>query len=626
MNPFEYTDYLLARLYHDDTFLVSFLLQFWKCAANTGSMKTTKLVTARGNPTPLGASIRDNGVNFAVFSQTEPTLCLFKKGELQQELELQQTGDIWHLFVEGIPHEDTYAYRVNGKLVIDPYSRSIRGVINPALPFDWEDDKHPNIPLKDLIIYEMHVHAFGRNFKGVEEKIPYLKSLGITAVELMPIFAFERETPFKNTKGKPLLNYWGYNTLNFFSLMESYGTIEEFKSMVKAFHKAEIEVYLDVVYNHTPHSCAFHELANDVYYMVDDEGNYLNFSGCGNTVNCNHPVVHKLIMDSLCYWVEQMHVDGFRFDLASILTRGPKGQPLAHPPLVEAICKNPLLAKTKMIAEPWDPGGLYQVGSFPGKSFLEYNGLYRDSVRRFLKGTDGEISNFATRICGSNDLYKTPTKGINFVTCHDGFTLRDLVSYNNKHNNDNGEHNNDGNSNNESWNCGTEGETKDRDVNKLRTRQMRNFIFTLMISHGIPMILMGDEYGRTKKGNNNSWAQGVEINGFDWHAKSPLTDFVRKMIQIRKTYFQNDAGIYWYGVNLNDPDWSAHSRFMAFTRGNLYIAINACYNKIDAKLPPGKWHCLVNTAELKSDPNVYGDRYRLKAHSSILLVKIEEKS
>ena len=564
---------------------------------------------------PLGASKQKDGIHFALFSKERPTLCLFENETLYQELPLERTSsDLWQLFVKGLSPDHFYKYRVDNQFIIDPYSRTSRGQIDPLLPFDWEGDQHPQTPLSEVIIYELHVKGFGGTFKGVEEKIPYLVSLGINACELMPIFDFEEETPFNSHK-----NFWGYNTINFFSLMESYGTIEEFKSLVKALHKAGIEVYLDVVYNHSA-SAAFRLLAPDVYFMREGV-HELNFSGCGNTINCNHPIVQKLILDSLRYWRTEMHVDGFRFDLAPILTRGFKGEPLAHPPLIEAICADPLLENAKLIAEPWDPGGLYQVGSFPGQKFLEWNGPYRDCIRRFLKGTDGEISSFATCILGSDDLYETPTKSINFVTCHDGFTLRDLVSYNEKHNEANGEGNRDGDSCNESWNCGVEGETLDPNIQALRERQIRNFLFTLLISQGVPMLYMGDEYGHTKGGNNNTWSQGLDLNGFDWKADSPLTDFLREMIQIRRKYLKGGV-VTWHGVKLNSPDWGMQSRFIAFTKGDLYIAINTCYMELEAKLPPGKWTHLINTYETKNALQVTEERYKLPPHSAILFHRI----
>lgn len=577
-------------------------------------MPLTKIESHHGSATPLGATATLEGVNFALFSKKKPTLCLYKNSRLAGRFSMKRTGDVWHIALRIFPSGYSYTYEVEGREIIDPFARTIHGDLSPGEKFDWQGSEHPHHPLEKLIIYELHVKSFGKTFKGVEKRIPYLKELGVNAIELMPIFAFDTAHPTKPA----LCNYWGYNTINFFSLHEPYGSVDDFKSLVRTAHKENIEVYLDVVYNHSA-SQAFRLLAPDVYFMHDTKGHDLNFSGCGNTINCNHPVVQNLIISSLRYFVEEMHVDGYRFDLATILMRGKRGRPLMHPHLIEAISKDPVLAKTKMIAEPWDPGGLYKLGGFPKKRWMEWNGRYRDQVRQFLKGSDDLISNFATCLCGSQDLFKPPECSINFVTCHDGFSLKDLVSYNEKHNEANGENNLDGENHNNSWNCGFEGETDDRDIEKLRERQIKNFFFTLLFSRGTPMLNMGDEYGHSKKGNNNSWALDSPINWFNWKLESPIRAFVKKAIALRKQYPIGDE-IYWHGVKPSSPDWSASSRFIAFERNPLYFAINAYFKPIDIELPEGKWELLIDTHH---DHETEVERhYKVEAHSCVLMRKI----
>ena len=435
--------------------------------------------------------------------------------------------------------------------------------------------------------------------------------------------------------------------------------IQEFKTVVKELHANGIEVILDVVYNHTAEGnqegniFSFKGLENSVYYLLGPNGEYYNFSGCGNTVNCNNPVVRELIRDSLRYWVTEMHVDGFRFDLASILVRSHDGIPLSNPPLVEAITLDPILANTKLIAEAWDAGGLYQVGTFPAMGvWAEWNAEYRDSVRRFIKGTDGEVGNFATRICGSEDLYgkgRLPCNSINFVTAHDGFTLADLVAYNEKHNESNGEENRDGGQNNESWNCGVEGETGDREIVSLRERQMKNFHLALMISQGVPMLLMGDEYGHTKFGNNNTWGHDSRLNWFQWDSleqNQAFFRFYRMMIAFRKkhavlkhTRFLGEHDIIWHGVEPGKPDWSLKSRFIACTLPDsingyvLYVAFNAYYEELTVHLPwrDTLWHQIaytmlpsphdiVNEREAKA---IKGKTHTLAPHSALILKAYE---
>ncbi len=566
---------------------------------------------------PLGSKTINNGINFAVYSKnaTFATLVLFAGGKREPFAEVEidplinKTGDIWHIRIEGLssgirygyrfdrcPNENPHIYRYNSAdVLIDPYARLITGadswgdicghdiegeVCSPVRnrrsvaleddDFDWGDDRPLNRPFAETVIYELHVRGFTFHqsanvvnkgtFAGLTEKIPYLKELGITAIELLPIYEFE-ET-YSNMRdpntGKFLLNFWGYHPINFFSPKLSYGStpkkpesvIREFKEMVKSFHKAGIEVILDVVFNHTSegnelgHTFSFRGIDNKTYYMLDEDGGYKNYSGCGNTINCNHPVVREMILDSLRYWVMDMHIDGFRFDLASILGRGRDGEVLASPPLLEHIANDPILANTKLIAEAWDAAGLYQVGSFPSWGrWAEWNGKFRDDIRRFIKSDDGLALSVSNKLLGSPDIYmqseRTPYHSINFITCHDGFTLHDLVSYNQKHNISNGEDNRDGCDDNFSWNCGAEGQTSNKNVLALRKKQMKNLAAMLLLSDGVPMILAGDEFCRTQRGNNNAYCQDNEISWVDWNLKEKNFEFFRffkNLIALRRRH------------------------------------------------------------------------------------------
>ncbi|MCI0382053.1 MAG: glycogen debranching protein GlgX [Chlamydiae bacterium] len=672
-------------------------------------MKSKKISTQKGFPTPLGHSFKENGANFAIFSKhaKSVTLSLFLPksnrpfAEIPLDSKIHKTGSIWHIFIENISNEFEYGYRIDGphvskkglifnpdQILIDPYAKSLNSsniwgdiknwkhLRNQAIrekAFDWENDSPPQIPLCDLLIYEMHVRGFTKHpssqvshsgtFLGVVEKIPYLKSLGINAIELLPIQEFnEIENLHKNPKThKRLYNYWGYSTVNFFSPMNRYATssefgsaINEFKMMVRELHKQGIEVILDVVFNHTSEDgikgpyCSFKGIDNAVYYILQQDGKHANFSGCGNTFNCNHPVVLELIVKVLRYWVVEMHVDGFRFDLASIFCRNEHGSPINDPPIVRAISEDPILSGRKLIAEPWDIGGLYQVGHFPGR-WAEWNGQYRDVVRRFIKGTDNQSGPFASRISGSQDLYgynRKPYHSINFVTSHDGFTLRDLVSYQQKHNSENGEHNRDGLSENDSWNCGEEGVTDDPIINELRMRQMKNFHLALMISLGTPMILMGDEYGHTKNGNNNTYCHDNEKNWFLWDQLQNQKDFFRffkKMVDFRKkhpvfqaTEFLKNENVDWHGIELFKPNWGIENRFVAFhlkqeTRPDLYISFNANSEPIQMQIPllqeTKRWKRIVDTFLSSPDdfndnpansPNV-ADKYEMQPYSALIL-------
>ena len=625
--------------------------------------KYQNLVTAPGLPYPFGANIINDGVQFAIFSRyaTSVKLLLFHSADQYAEFSVfdldpvfNKTGDIWHIWIEGIGKGQVYGYKIDGdynpakghrfnrnKLLIDPYARALtgnfrwdltkaRGAIlnedNDAELFSTEDSTHSvpksivinamseiqknpiRIPENDLVIYELHVKGFTADrssgvsasgtFKGLTQKIPYLKELGINAVELLPIHEFDE---FENINTNPvtgerLKNFWGYSTIAFFAPKASYSSggstgeqVQEFRDMVRQFNNAGIEVILDVVFNHTHEgdhrgpTLSFRGIDNSIYYILDsDKSKYKNFSGCGNTVNCNHPHVRQLIVDSLRYWFIEMDVDGFRFDLASILGRDQKGEMLSNPPLIEWIEEDPILRNAKIIAEAWDAGGAYQVGKFPGR-WAEWNGRFRDDVRRFWRGDKDVKGAFATRITGSSDLYNTttPCRSINFITCHDGFTLSDLVSFNYKNNIENGENNRDGENNNYSFNCGAEGLNAPPDVEILRIRMIKNLIATLFLSLGVPMLLSGDEFRRTQKGNNNSYCQDNKISWIDWdllQSNSEIFEFTKKMIGFRKNhpilrstvFFTGTKGenytsedLTWHGTEISTPDWESDEPVIA---------------------------------------------------------------
>lgn len=596
----------------------------------------------RGHPWPLGATLVRNGINFAVISGSASNVSLVIFGEcgpnplVEFPLDpvMNKTGDIWHAHISGLDPWINYAYRIyaddnfrkSGVLVLDPYARATCGGEIWSQPvaafskdqsapyrlstiidenFNWETDQPLNTPLRDTIIYEMHVRGFTQHrssqvmkpgtFAGIIEKIPYLKELGITAVELMPVTDFDevgitRKNPIT---GETLKNFWGYDPISFFALKSAYahdkssgGAVVEFKKMVKALHKSGIEVIIDIVFNHTAEGnehgviYSFKGLDRDTYYLFDKKTrHYLNYSGCGNTVNCNHPVVRSMIIDALRYWVMELHVDGFRFDLASILSRGPNGEVLKDPPILERIALDPVLKKTKIIAEAWDAAGLYQVGDFPHwQRWMEWNGKFRDDIRRYIKGDGDMIPLLARRLSGSSDLYeddgREPFHSVNFVSCHDGFPLADLVLYNKKHNIANGEQNRDGENNNNTFNYGVEGPSDNQSVNKLRMRQVKNFISILMLSQGVPMFYAGDEFGRSQFGNNNAYCQDNEISWLDWNlinSNQHLLRFFRIIIAFRKAhsnlrrtrfYVETINGIpemNWHGTELDKPDWSSKS-------------------------------------------------------------------
>ena len=629
-----------------------------------------------GRSSPLGATLRDGGVNFSLYSRnaTKVELLLFDREDdakparvVPIEGATNRTYHYWHTFVPGTQAGQLYAYRVYGpfepalghrfdssKVLLDPYARSVvvpagysreaasrsgdnaasamKGVVANVDEYDWQGDLPLRRSSSRTIIYEMHVRGFTRHpssglpaetrgtYKGLVAKIPYLQQLGITAVELLPIFQFDtQDCP------RGLTNYWGYAPVAFFAPHRAYssrqgamGPVDEFRDMVKALHRAGIEVILDVVFNHTAEidetgpTLSLRGIDNLSYYLLEkDRSHYANYSGTGNTLYANHPVVRRMIVHCLRYWVEVMHVDGFRFDLASILARDAKGSVLANPPLLWDIESNPALAGTKMIAEAWDASGLYQVGRFIGDSWKEWNGRFRDDVRGFWNGANGSVPALADRLLGSPAIYahkqREAEQSVNFVTCHDGFTLNDLVSFNQKHNEANGEQNRDGSNDNQSWNCGAEGPSNDSAVESLRNRQVKNFFATTLLSLGMPMLLMGDEVRRCQSGNNNAYCQDNEISWFDWTLLKRHADvlrFVQLLIErrLRRDMLAEhhhltlnelirDAPYAWHGVKLFQPDWSDHSHSLAFStelpdeKLAFFLILNAYWEPLDFELP-----------------------------------------
>jgi isoamylase len=624
----------------------------------------------------LGATIDDSGANFSLFSRSASGLELLlfdSEDDTQPERAISfdpvtdRTYYYWHKFVPEVEPGQIYGYRAKGpsdpssgmrfdpaKILLDPYGRAVvvpknycrdcagkegdnaatamKSVVVDPRAYDWEGDEPLHRPWSRTIIYEVHVRGFTRHpssevseekrgtFAGVVEKIPYLQQLGITAVELLPVFQFDAQ----DCPGG-LVNYWGYAPVSFFAPHQAYsscrdriGPIEEFRDMVKALHRAGIEVILDVVFNHTAEgdhngpTLSFRGLDNTAYYILEsDRSRYANYSGTGNTLNANHPIVRRMILDSLRYWAVEIHVDGFRFDLASILSRDSSGQVMPNPPVLWDIESDPALAGTKLIAEAWDAAGLYQVGSFIGDSWKEWNGRFRDDVRSFLRGDKHSVNRFADRLVGSPEIYghkeREPEQSINFVTCHDGFTLNDLVSYNQKHNEANGENNLDGANDNRSWNCGAEGPTDDPEIEQLRGRQIKNFLTITMLSLGVPMILMGDEVRRTQHGNNNAYCQDNETSWFDWTlvtkhvelhrfvklliARRLLRDDEHERRRVSLNQLIRQANKAWHGVKLGQPDWSGCSHSIALgaeirKQGLMFhLIVNAYWEQLDFELP-----------------------------------------
>jgi isoamylase len=688
-----------------------------------------------GSPLPLGTQERGGGVNFAIFSRDaiRVRLELFDHPEddtaarmIDLDTARNRTGDVWHVWIEGIRPGQLYAYRVDGpyqpkdghrfnftKLLLDPHATAIsrlptwefgpaRGY-DPSVPdgdsvcskvdnagampkciftqehFHWHEDRPPRHPWSKTVIYETHVRGFTIHpssgvehpgtYRGLMEKIPYFKRLGVTAVELMPVQEFNEHqvTGINPQTGQPLGNYWGYDPVAFFAPKASYSSSGgvgqqklEFKEMVQAFHGAAIEVILDVVFNHTaegneqgPTLC-FRGIDNTIFYMLaDDKRSYKDYTGTGNTINANHPVVRDHILAALRYWMVEMHVDGFRFDLASVLGRDGTGKLLANAPLLERIAEDPILRDVKIVAEAWDAAGAYEVGSFSERRWAEWNGRYRDDVRRFWRGDDGMLGLFASRICGSADIYtksgKGPEGSVNFITCHDGFTLNDLVSYRRKHNAANGQNNHDGAYENFSENYGAEGETADARIESIRKRQIKNFLLTLLISRGVPMLLGGDEFRRTQGGNNNAYCQDNETSWHDWTCLKQHREifrFTRGMIALRRAHpilskgqFYTDAEIHWFSPQGGLPNWAdpKEKQFAGLIHEDeqsaLYLMFNAGADAVDFGLPPvlpgGRWHLAVDTSrEAPQDLFAAGEEplwedpqtYHLSARSGVVLL------
>jgi glycogen operon protein len=675
-----------------------------------------------GRSCPLGATVVDGGVNFSLYSRTATgvELVFFDREDdaypsrvVVLDPAANRTYHYWHAFVPGATAGQFYGFRVDGpsapssglrfdrtKVLLDPYGRGVvvpenygreaagrdgdnaatamKSVVVDPTAYDWEGDVPLRLPSTRTIVYEMHVRGFTRHpnsglgeakrgtYAGLIEKIPYLDQLGITAVELLPVFQFDaQDCP----PGK--VNYWGYAPVSYFAPHQAYssrrgpvGPVDEFRDMVKALHRAGIEVILDVVYNHTaegdhrgPTTC-FRGIDNPTYYILEDGGaRYANYTGCGNTLNANHPVVRRMIVDSLRYWVEEMHVDGFRFDLASILYRDASGHPLPSPPVLWDIESDPVLAGTKLLAEAWDAAGLYQVGSFVGDAWKEWNGRFRDDVRDFFRGEPGSHRRIADRIVGSPEIYgyeqREAEQSVNFVTCHDGFTLGDLVSYNHKHNEANGEDNRDGANDNRSWNCGVEGPTDDPVIEKLRNRQVKNYFATTLLSLGIPMITMGDEVRRTQRGNNNAYCQDNEISWFDWtflekHAdvhrfvsllstRRALRNVTHERRRTSLTTLLRDAVKAWHGVKLDQPDWSDRAHCLALGAElrddglSFHIILNAYWEPLDFELPDlgagRNWRRWIDTGldspedivPWQEAPEVAGQTYHAEARSVVMV-------
>jgi glycogen operon protein len=680
----------------------------------------------QGSPHPFGSTVQSDGVNFSLYSSTATNVKLLifnKPDDLEPLIEISldtkdnRSFNIWHIFVEGVKPGMGYAYRVDGphepwnghrfdpeKVLVDPYAKGncfrrwdrgsacvpgdnlhkcLRSVVIDVDTYDWEGDQPLKKPMAETIVYEMHVGGFTKSptsavkypgtYLGLIEKIPYLKSLGITAIELLPVFSFDHTDVLKEFEGRQLKNYWGYSTMAYFAPHQAYCVddditkhLNEFRDMVKALHKAGIEVILDVVYNHTDEGnhqgpmFSFKGIDNSsYYYLTGADGNrdfYYDYTGCGNTFNCNHPVGEKLIVDSLRFWVKEMHVDGFRFDEGSVLSRGEDGVPLEHPPVIWSIELDDLLGQSKVIAEAWDAAGLYQIGTFPGARWAEWNGKYRDCIRGFVKGDPGVIGELAGRLTGSADLYQyrhhEPTNSVNFVCAHDGFTLYDLTSYNDKHNWANGEGSNDGIDDNVSWNCGVEGVTSDPWINQLRERQVKNFAVIHMLSMGVPMIVAGDEFKRSQGGNNNTYCHDNEINWFDWNniASSDSQEMIRfwsLLISKRKIYIDHFKGKYfsgdlnkyglsdvtWHGTKLFSPGWNdPQARCLAMTLGdtaedsdqalNIHIMFNMYWEALEFDIPQIdglRWYRSIDTSLASpNDISIFEDQIPINDHTYTL--------
>ena len=690
-----------------------------------------------GQPHPLGATVHQGGVNFALFCRNGSSVVLelyrnanetVPQASFALDPVQHRTGDIWHIFVEGLEAGQLYGYRVDGpyqpeqghrfnrnKLLLDPYARGIAGqwnarsdsvygynrksaeldlsfddsdsaghvprsvVLDPV--FDWENVRRPKVPWDQTVLYEVHVKGLTADpvaqvnhpgtYLGLTEKIDHLKQLGVTTIELLPVHEFD---PYELRANGPtaeleLTNYWGYSTLSFFAPHRFYASdpqqaLAEFKQMVKQLHQAGIEVILDVVYNHTGEgdergpTYSYRGLDNAIYYALEGGRHYRNYSGCGNTLDCDHPVVRRLVLDSLRYWFTELKVDGFRFDLATVLGRGPHGEWRANRGLLRQIGEDPLLRGAKLIAEPWDAGGLYQVGQLP-TPFAEWNGRFRDDVRRFVRGDRGQVAELARRLGGSSDLFSrkaSASASVNFVTCHDGFTLRDLVSYAQKHNLANAEDNRDGATENYSHNWGSEGESDDATVRQLRRQQAKNLLTILFLSRGTPMLLAGDELWQTQQGNNNAYCHDTSLTWLDWRDSDEAAEiqrFVTQLVNLRRRYApffgpemidpfgsMERSPIKWHGIQPDHPDWSYHSHSLAVQMRApeedrsemLYLILNAWSEPLRFKLPqletPQHWFRIIDTAlpspedhlEDETAVEVTSDEYRCSGRSSVLLI------
>ncbi|MFC1416090.1 glycogen debranching protein GlgX [Streptacidiphilus cavernicola] len=686
-----------------------------------------------GRPQPLGATVDRDGVNFSVFSEraTAVQLLLFDRHDAPEpsrvialDPDLHHSYHFWHCRVDGLGPGQVYAYRMDGpgdtretgsrfnprKVLLDPYARAninsvwdragavgpqdncataMRSMVVDLDAYDWEGDQPLRTPLADTVIYEAHVRGMTASptsgvadpgtFPGLIEKIPHLKELGITAVELLPVFDFDETQVLRSgPDGEPLRNYWGYDPFGFFAPHTGYCAdardcqhITEFRDLVKALHRAGIEVILDVVFNHTSEgnengpAISFRGQANEAYYHLwaQDRRHYMDFTGCGNSVNANHPAVAKFIIECLEYWVTEHHVDGFRFDLASELSRGAEGYELEVPPLLWGIELSGILSESKIIAEPWDGSGLYQVGRFPGNRWSQWNGPFRDEVRRFVRGDAGLVGSLATRIGGSRDLFSRaadlPTNGINFITCHDGFTMNDLVSYNRKDNYRNGESDADGSFENYSWNCGVEGPTDDDGIDRLRVRQTKNLAALLLLSRGVPMLLAGDEFRNSQGGNNNAYCQDGPTSWLDWDQAAKETEvhrFFQGMVALRKrhpalraprffTGRVNERGlpdVSWHGTTLGCPGWDdPEARVLSFTLAgfdghpDLHVVLNMFHLGLDFELPviDGRcWALTVDTARAEgqdllppgSELPVSGSTVHAHGRSVVVLTSLPE--
>ena len=669
---------------------------------------------------PLGAAVVDGGVNFSLFSRsaTGVELVFFDREDDARPARVialdpvaNRSYHYWHAFVPGVRSGQIYGYRVSGpsdtakglrydlaKVLIDPYGREVvvpggytreaasragdnaatamKSIVVDTASYDWEGDAPLHLPSARTIVYEMHVRGFTRHpnsgvgervrgtYGGLIEKIPYLQALGITAVELLPVFQFDAQACPPG-----VVNYWGYQPVSFFaphraysSRQEPLGPVHEFRDMVKALHRAGIEVILDVVFNHTAEGgtdgpiLSLRGIDNPTYYILEDGGaRYADYTGCANTLNANNPVVRRMIVDSLRYWVTEMHVDGFRFDLASILSRDSDGQPVPNPPVLWDIETDPALAGTKLIAEAWDAAGLYQVGNFIGDAWKEWNGRFRDDCRDFFRCAPGSLARFADRLVGSPEVYghkgREAEQSVNFVTCHDGFTLNDLVSYDRKHNEANGEQNRDGADDNRSWNCGVEGPTNDPAVEAVRNRQVKNYLAVTMIALGVPMILMGDEVRRTQGGNNNAYCHDDESTWFDWslvekHAdvhrfvtllagRRVLRDVEHENRRLSLTELIAGATKGWHGVKLGQPDWGEHSHSIAFAArvANeqllFHLILNGYWEPLEFEVPPATatWRRWIDTslsspqdiADWREAPPIHERTYRAGPRSVVVL-------